>query len=155
MPNWCANIATFVHDDPQQIKRLRAAIENETMFSEFVPNPNGQGSEDWYEHNTNFWGTKWDTGGDITKVTKKRLMCSFDTAWSPPLQFYDAMKEQGWTITAEFYEPGMAFVGEYDSDVGGTSYDIPDNLEDLMEDVPLHLVESWNLDSNFEDEEDS
>lgn len=155
MPNWCANSVEFRHDDPAQIERMKTAFLAERLFSEFVPNPNGPDAEDWYAHNVAAWGTKWDTGGsDISALESNMICLVFDTAWSPPVEFYRALEEQGWTIDGSYYEPGMSFVGSYSTELGEQTYTIPDNLDDVLDEIPPELDECWGISENWPEEED-
>lgn len=156
MPNWCNNSFTFKHDDPKEIERMKEAFLADRLFSEFVPNPSGNEAEDWYSHNLSEWGTKWDTGGtDISALETNSITLVFDTAWSPPLNFFHNIEEQGWSIEGSFYEPGMAFVGSYSTEIGDDTYEIPDTLEEAIDTIPEELVECWGIADNWpEDEED-
>lgn len=156
MPNWCSNSVTFRHSDPAEIERMKEAFLADRLFSEFVPNPNGNQAEDWYTHNISAWGCKWDTGGtDISALETDSITLVFDTAWSPPLAFYAALEEQGWEVEGHYYEPGMAFVGTYTTASGDDCYDIPETLEEFLDTVPQELDECWGISENWpEDEED-
>lgn len=148
MPNWCMNSVRFKHEDPKEIARLVEAYERHEMLSEFAPNPNGKDSEDWYSHNINEWGTKWDTGGTadmIHEQTDDEVFVSFDTAWSPPVRFYEVMEELGWEIEAYYYEPGMAFCGKYTSGYGDEYYDIPESYEEAVENIPTDLDDMFAI----------
>ena len=145
MPNWCNNVATFRHADEHELDRLGIALENERLFSEFVPSPDGD--------NTAAWGTKWDTGAtdhvdsdiDFDKETQLyTLSVSFDTAWSPPITFYERMKELGWKITGYYHEPGMEFCGKWD-DGEDDYYDIPDCISEAEDLIPADIDETFNI----------
>lgn len=160
MPNWCMNSVTFKHDDPKEIVRLQQAFEREELLSEFAPNPKGKDSDDWYSHNINEWGTKWDTGGasDMIQVqTANEIIVSFDTAWSPPVRFYEVMEELGWEIKAYYYEPGMAFCGKYTTGYGDEYYDIPESYEEALENIPTDLDDMFSISenvANYEEDEE-
>lgn len=77
------------------------------------------GYESWYDFCVAKWGTKWDISSegvdaDITD-DGKAMTAGFDTAWSPPTGIYEALVEQGYTVRAYYYEPGMAYAGIYDN----------------------------------------
>jgi len=148
MPNWCNNIAEFTHPDRQMIERLIDAYHRGEMFGEFFPRPaelTGGEACQWSIEN---WGTKWDAPGDeMTDCLISHLSCSsfvqlsFDTAWSPPLEFYKRLTlELGFKISADWNEDGMCFCGRVDEEgnVEQWSYSegykkIPDNVIDLWE----------------------
>lgn len=161
MPNWCMNTVTFKHSDPKEVVRLQEAFQREELFFEFAPNPNGKQAEDWYSHNINEWGTKWDVGGDedmIRERTDNTINLSFDTAWSPPVRFYEVMEEFGWEIEAYYYEPGMAFCGKYTSSYGDEFYDIPETSDEAQENIPSDIDEMFCISetiANYEEEQES
>jgi hypothetical protein len=180
MPNWNQNTATFRHADPAQVDRLVDGFVNERLFGEFFPTPKelsetveiGErynervaaleaanlekfGYAGWYDWNIDAWGTKWDVGEEmdsVTRIDERTVQLSYDTAWSPPIAFYEQMSEAGWEITAYYLEEGMGFVGKYTSDGGDESYNF-DGSEDL-EDIPEDICEHWDLAGICEQRED-
>jgi hypothetical protein len=112
------------------------------------------GAVDWYGWALANWGTKWDFGaeeGDAVTVDEgsNEVSLGFDTAWSPPIAFYQAMEDKfGFHVRASYFEPGMSFVGEYE----GGSDDYFDYDEDL-EGVPQHLIDHYDINSYLGDEE--
>ena len=139
MPNWCNNTIRLVHENPAMIIRARDALLNGTFFNEFVPVPKelsetaessatptevinanvekyGYGS--WYDFCVNEWGTKWDTEAhsvDVDPEYPDTLEAVFDTAWAPPIQFYEKLERMGFQVEAKYYEPGMCFAGMYEN----------------------------------------
>ena len=160
MPNWCSNWTHFSHADKSQLERLKTALAEERLFSEFVPNRAGKDAEGWYEHNISAWGTKWDTGAvcenEIEFCTDDqvyKLSVSFDTAWSPPTAFYQRMEEMGWKITGYYFEPGMNFCGKWDE--GSDEYfDIPDTAEEAEDLLPEDINEMFGIVEMLEDREE-
>lgn len=74
------------------------------------------GYESWYEFRIDKWGTKWDTYDCSVSIVnipggKFSLGVSFQTAWSPPLEYYNKLIENEYVESVEAYyaEPGMAF----------------------------------------------
>lgn len=117
MPNWCSNDVTLRHKDPAMIERAVKAYQEGKFLNEFVPMPQelleGDG---WYGWAVSNWGTKWDVGGDndsIEQPDANTLELRFDSAWSPPIEAYRALEEQGFEVEAYFHEPGMTFAGSY------------------------------------------
>ena len=183
MPNWNQNGVIFKHEDPEQIIRIAKAYKEDKLFSEFFPCPpellvteeigenfnervaareeaNREkfGFADWYEWSVNNWGTKWDISSDDSEPTKQddnSIMLSFNTAWSPPVGFYEKMTELGFEVTAFYLEEGMGFVGKYTSEDGDDEYNF-DGSEDL-EDIPDDIRTFWDLDTicDWRDDEDA
>ena len=148
MPNWCMNTVTFKHEDPKEIIRLQEAFTRDDLLSEFIPNPIGKAADDWYTHNINEWGTKWDVGGEaemIHEQTENSIMLTFYSAWSPPIRFYQAMEELGWEIKAYYYEPGMALCGKYSNEGGDECYDVPETSDEVVEEIPADIDDMFNI----------
>lgn len=164
MPNWCNNTIELLHDDPAMIKRAYDALKRDMLFSEFSPCPqelkdtvSGSGGEgyakelhdfqvelnkkyfgasDWYDWCVSNWGTKWEVCEPFCENhDDKYLTASFDTAWSPPIEFYEKMQSLGFTVRARYYESGMAFCGRYD-DGALEHYDIQGNSKWVEESIP-------------------
>ena len=139
MPNWNSNNVTFRHNDAEQIKRAQKALADGKLFQEFVPCPQElldatasygdeykdqneanlakYGYASWYDFNVSEWGTKWDVEPYSNEISEDGLTleCSFDTAWSPPIAFFEKMEELGFEVQAYYFEPGMGFVGKYEN----------------------------------------
>lgn len=109
------NIVTLTHKEPAKIEAVIEAFNNDKLFDHFMPLPNGE----WdYMFCVENWGTKWDAGsssGEATKLDNNTVDLNFDSAWSPPLKIYEAMHQQGFQVTAYFYEPGLAYVGKIEA----------------------------------------
>jgi hypothetical protein len=119
------------------IERVRKAFNEGALLQEFIPCPeelrdtvaqfgsNDQekanfekfGYASWYDWQIAHWGTKWDIGADGQPAIDNdanTLSLNFDSAWAPPTNAYEKLKELGFTILAYYYEPGMAFCGKWD-----------------------------------------
>ena len=123
------------------------------------------GYRTWYDFCVANWGTKWDVGGDGYEAQDipGGLMLTFDSAWSPPVNAYEKLVEQGFEIRAMYYEPGMAFAGIWDNGVdefyeyGGM------NSEQIAEELPEVLDEAFCIsedaamweEENQEEEQDA
>lgn len=87
------------------------------------------GYSSWYDFAIGEWGCKWDisNGGDDYKIKKVdngySVMLYFDTAWSPPIDFYNKLVELEFEVSAMYHEPGVNFCGRY--------YDGQDEIYDL------------------------
>ena len=137
MPNWCNNTLRLTHEDPKMIARANDALARGEFFNEFVPVPKELfetaassatdekltnanikkfGYASWYDFCINEWGTKWDTdchSVDIYDEHPDTLDAVFDTAWAPPIQFYEKIEKMGFQVEAKYYESGMCFAGIY------------------------------------------
>ena len=176
MPNWCNNIATLNHEDPAMIVRIKNALES-GLFNEFVPMPldlsntpvasdtaetvyqknkEAHGYASWYDFACDKWGTKWDANcAEILDEQNNSIKLSFDTAWSPPIAFYEAMDELGFTIEAYYSETGMCFVGSYTSE-GGDDYVEYDasSMKALRQSCPSYFIDMFSLEDWFDEEEE-
>lgn len=139
MPNWCYNnldITATTDEQKAMLERVSRAEPEDGFIGMFLPLPEalkettsptpqpGQanykgeqpvvdGFDNWYDWQVANWGTKWDPdlqGADFDGTT---LSVSFDSAWSPPMAFYEWLHEQGYEVYANYYEPGMDFGGFY------------------------------------------
>ena len=94
--------------DPDQIELERRSAENLKKY----------GAANWYDFCVNHWGTKWDIDAycpEDVKIDEHSIVeFGFDSAWAPPCSVYEAMLDEGYTVEATYYEPGMAFVGRWE-----------------------------------------
>jgi hypothetical protein len=119
------------------IARANDALARGEFFNEFVPVPKELfetaassatdekltnanikkfGYASWYDFCINEWGTKWDTdchSVDTYEEHPNTLETVFDTAWAPPIQFYEKLERLGFQVEAKYYESGMCFAGIY------------------------------------------
>lgn len=180
MPNWCYNTVSVSHKDPAMIERFVKATENETLLNEFVPMPEElrnttspsptneslvekYGASDWYSWAVNNWGTKWDICDSYADcVDKHSATASFNTAWSPPIDFYNELVELGFDVDATYTEEGMGFAGHYlNGEDESIDLDFDKNSKeewiDKIENEDLRIVvedqyEQWLA---YQDEEDA
>lgn len=118
------------------------------------------GAEDWYDWKIANWGTKWDVGGeecDSPEYTDGDTEATFhfDSAWSPPTEFFATLEDQGFEVDAMWYEPGVGFCGQY-SDGAEDSYNIEGDSDWVDENIPdsinTHFAIAENM-AMWEDEE--
>ena len=158
MPNWCSNTLTLSHENPDQIRRAVEAFERGELLNEFVTLP-GAEQENWYDWHIANWGTKWDVGGsDYGKPTVDPAGTSatfnFDSAWAPPVAWYENMQEQGFGVNAYYYEPGMCFAGKYD-ECGDDYYDFANmSSDDVRDMLPDDLDDMFAISETMADYED-
>lgn len=170
MPNWCQNSVTFYHESEQELDRLVKAYNDNRLFSEFVPTPEElketgspntvnrdamiekYGYPDWYSWNVENWGTKWEVDS-VDEVTRepgqKEVTVYFDSAWSPPLRFYNNMEELGWTVKAYYYEPGMSFCGLYE-DGEDYYYQIEGDSKWVVDNIPVGIDAAFSISENMD-----
>ena len=119
MPNWCDNTLTLTHEDPTQIDRAITAFREGKLCQEFHPmQPQLLEDESWYSWRVDNWGTKWDIGGEtaghVDRLSENSVYFAFESAWSPPVEFYSFLVEElGFAVDAMYYEPGMGFAGRF------------------------------------------
>lgn len=137
-------------DNPEQIALAEAEQRNRDKY----------GYTTWYDFCIDNWGTKWDVGDeDSINTTDDGLMVAFfDSAWSPPVRVYEHLVELGFEVTAQYYEPGMCFVGEW---INGNDacYEIPGTSDEVAESIPAHLdemfaISEWMSENEPYDEDD-
>jgi hypothetical protein len=186
MPNWCNNSVVITHDFPEMIARAKTAFEAGRLLDEFIPVPQAlqivagrvgaddepeqiklheqtmhnlstYGYANWHNWCVNEWGTKWDVGNDgECQDVENGLQLTFDSAWSPPIEAYKRLEEQGFHIEAMYYEPGMAFCGEYTTGLGENTITIEGDSTWVEENVPEVLDHAFAISENMAEwEEDS
>jgi len=111
----------FIHPVPEDLKIVAGSVgpkgspEQNALELKEQANIEKHGYSTWYDFCVNEWGTKWDVGGDGMEAEleglKNDTTLSFDSAWSPPIGIYERMVEQGYSVRAYYYEPGMCFAG--------------------------------------------
>lgn len=167
MPNWCSNTLTLTHEDAGQLIRARNAFVQGNLMQEFLPcpqellnevapnttNPRDMaakyGATDWYSWCVNNWGTKWDVGDkdistDDLPIEAGSITFSFDSAWSPPIAFYNHLQDLGFHVDAFYYEPGMSFCGRY-LDGDDDCYEISGNAEWVQENIPEDIDQMFGI----------
>lgn len=116
MPNWVYNdieisgkaedVTAFLTKAAQVNAWNAGNRSNDFSFTNFVaPGEDVDYDRDWYDWNVSHWGVKWDVGnsadvqvspsGDFATVT-------FETAWSIPVQAFEAMATQHPELEFEF-----------------------------------------------------
>jgi len=189
MPNWCSNWVEVGHEDPAKVTALAEAFNRGEFCDHVMPVPEDlkivagflgdeeaqkelerktaenvekYGAGNWYDFCVNRWGTKWDVGGEgQADIADDGLSmnASFDSAWAPPVGIYEELVNQGYTVRAFYYEPGMAFAGVYDNgsdeylDLGGMTAAEVEAVIDSDLDECMGITESMR-EYEAENEED-
>ena len=118
------------------------------------------GAKDWYDFCVARWGTKWDVDA-YDKVEyddqhdKHGITFGFDSAWSPPIGVYEALVEQGFSVCAFYYEPGMAYCGKWSDEDGDEYYEIGGlTSEQVRETIPEDLDDCMGISETMAEYED-
>jgi len=140
MPNWCYN-SLIIEGDAKKIRELvkEAQKGDDARFFQLIkPMPKEledttcpSDTPNWYNWRLDNWDTKWEACCiDVVDSGEGYACFSFDTAWSPPIAVYRELTDQGFSVTAEYGEPGMAFAGQY---INGNdrSWDLEEDEEDM------------------------
>ena len=153
MPNWCSNTLEIT-GSKEKIAHIGKELdhnEGKNFFDVFVPNAEEVGkSEEWYSYNLENYGCKWNCDASDWEVEdgidESSIKISFDSPWGPPIALYDRlMEEEGVSILASYFEPGMCFVGEYiDGEDNYYEYSGATS-EDIYDVVPAELADQWGL----------
>ena len=109
------------------------------------------GAKTWYDWNMSRWGTKWDVKFQVesderTTTNKRKLILSFDTAWSPPINFYEFLESQDCKVEAFYAETGCGFAGHY-SENENSEWEL--DLNDISN-IPLNVKEALGLEDQAE-----
>jgi len=98
----------------------------------------GQTANNWYNWNNREWGTKWDACRPETVwEDTSSIQYSFDTAWSPPTELFEAMVEQHPKLEFSIYCEeeqgwGVEFNGTSGSLVVTDEWDIPNSHAEYL-----------------------
>lgn len=150
-PEELRNTTSGFYSDPTEQAKLNA---------QQAANLLKYGYATWYDWMVANWGTKWDVGNESVDTEYKpgdtEITLTFDSAWSPPLEFYAKMSDElGFVIKAYYYEPGMAFCGIWDEGED-TSYKVPDHSSRVRDMIPSALDEVFGISEqmkSYEEEE--
>ena len=126
MPNHCVNKLRLGKLTPELIsditrnsnicqvmRPMPKDIANTTVGSHGLDSSDPLGWYGWAHQN---WGTKW--GAYATYIEEQGedfIVLKFETAWSPPIKFYEYLEEQGYDAHAFYVEQGCDFIGIYDA----------------------------------------
>ena len=149
MPNWCYNnvdITATTDEQKALLDRVSRAETADGFFELFRP------IGEWdYHVALEKWGTKWDVDPTDVDYDGTTLSSSFDSAWSPPIALYEYLVAQGFEVSANYYEPGMDFAGEW---VNGDDFFLEGVSELARQDQntlfrldkrEYDILEQWNI----------
>lgn len=106
------------------------------------------GYDTWYDFCVAEWGTKWDVGGtedDITELDANSVRFIFQSAWNPPIHFYEKMESMGFSIYALYYEPGAGFCGLYTNGQDDYYETYDTSIEELESVLPEEIDQEFNV----------
>ena len=109
------------------------------------------GFSNWYDWKVANWGTKWDVGDkDGPEYTQGATSVTFyfDSAWSPPLEFFATLEDQGFEVDAMWYEGGVGFCGAY-SDGCENSFDITGDSDWVEKNIPAAIDQEFAISENM------
>ena len=148
-------MCNYIKPVPESLQIVAGRVGDDTdpkqieLEAQEKANLETHGYKTWYDFCVNEWGTKWDVGGDGMEVdpatVETDVTLCFDSAWSPPIGIYESMVEQGFSIRAYYYEPGMAFAGIWEDgdddfyEYGGMT------SEQVAEEFPTALDEMFGI----------
>lgn len=184
MPNWCQNHIKIRGSDANEIQRLADAFEEGKFLNAIVPVPEDlyregsssfggdnadlyeqirkenkqrHGYDSWYEFCLNHWGTKWDVGDEHMLTMDDDglgFSASFDSAWAPPVAAMEQLVEDGFSVTLDYNEPGMGFVGRYE-DGDDQHYDYGDlDSKEVRNHIGEELDDFWSISESMAEWED-
>ena len=130
MPNWCNNNIKVEGPTAKVEAMYKEACEDandETgLLNHMRPMPKElhdttapSDGDNWYDWRVTNWSTKWEVSSEGLEFTDNgdgtaTLSGWFDSAWAPPTEacnFY-SQENPDVTITLDYHEPGMCFVGQ-------------------------------------------
>tara|TARA_R110000803_G_scaffold176899_3_gene239333 strand:- start:272 stop:1018 length:747 start_codon:yes stop_codon:yes gene_type:complete len=101
------------HPMPEELN-ITKGTQTQDEKEQAILNLANHGYTDWYEWHIGEWGTKWDAyDACIQHDDADFFSVSFDTAWSPPLQWIDNIMIDfpDLEFVLEYSEEGMGFGG--------------------------------------------
>jgi len=146
MPNWTYNTLELTNEDNALLDKAAAGAQEGKLFNTLVPMPDETDHRSWAIDN---WGTKWDVQCEEIERDGDTLSLVFDSAWSPPVNFYETLVEQGFGVEAYYLEPGMCFVGAF---IDGEDECM--EFDETLDNVPEEWVDRWNLSEMFDVDDD-
>lgn len=146
---FCNHVIPVPEDLQIVAGRLGDPVEQEALEAKEKSNREKYGVANWYDFCTSRWGTKWDVDAydkvefDDQWDKGNKITFGFDSAWSPPIGIYEELVEQGFSVRAYYYEPGMCYAGIWEDgcddfyEYGGM------NSEQVAEEFPKDLDEMF------------
>jgi hypothetical protein len=142
MPNWCSNTVKIGCTKTETLEEIKNLISSrkedqgifqatvglfpkEYLYDKSIPFQSDTIIDekyfDWYNHNVNEYGTKWDVNEQELSITEGHdcIYLYFDSAWSPPVEWASKLSFKfACQVEIEFSEPGCDFGGKNFYDCG-------------------------------------
>jgi len=159
MPNWCS-VSMQIEGPREGVEALvRAATEGAGEDHDGMPKGLLSlmapiSGDKTVTSQRDEWGTKWDVTDaeviDESDLGEGRVSVDlvFDTAWSPPIEAVETFlgENEDFDVRMQYFEPGIAFVGEYTPERGEETYQYEEfTAETIRNHIPEHLVEQFDL----------
>lgn len=162
MPNWNSNTITI--DGPaDKIRALwNAAQPAEGKDGSLLEAMAPIGEWD-YGRAVDAWGTKWDVSLEGLQLIENdngtaSIVGYADSAWSPPIEAFQTYADANKDCELElrYFEPGMSFIGVWDSENGDQTWeDVYQFVKNGTDDGVLEeLMDEFNVWDWYELEED-
>jgi hypothetical protein len=160
MPNWNANVIRIEGPKDKICALWERATENSGLLEAMTP------IGEWdYDTAVSTWGTKWDIGTEGLCYTENdngtaEIQGAADSAWSPPLEAFQAyaMENEDVYLELKYFEPGMSFIGVWDSEGGDAYwedvYQLVKSKADETDTVIAELFEEFAVWNCYEEDED-
>ncbi|MEC7688115.1 MAG: hypothetical protein VX514_03650 [Candidatus Thermoplasmatota archaeon] len=124
----------------------------------YKPQPVVDGHNNWYDWCVERWGTKWDIDDDALEFEDHgdgtaTIRGWFESAWSPPIAALNTFCEDMDGVYAElfYHEPGMTFVGCWDSEGGDDYYEYDGADSKTIRDIiPEYLDDAFDISGDME-----
>jgi hypothetical protein len=159
------------------IQRVQAAVAQGELLNEFVPVPEAlkitagtltdeevelsrqnievYGYANWYDYCVGEWGTKWEVEAEVLMATDTNVDLAFDSAWGPPVAWYEKMMDLGFTVDAYYYESGMGFCGHW-SEGFDDYYEVPESSAETEANIPSDINDMFSIsESQYEWEQEN
>lgn len=173
MPNWCNNSIAII-GPTAKIQALwnAAQAKDSGLLNAMVPMPaalrgtvKGTGDElqtevhdgytNWYDWSVARWSTKWDVDTNALYMEdlgkgRSQIRGGFESAWSPPINAFQTYANANPDVQMElrYFEPGMCFIGVWDTEGGDAYWENVHKLLDTTEEedpVIYDLLEHFDV----------
>lgn len=149
MPNWCSNTVE-IRGPADKIRALWQSAQGDRLLSAMAPL-----AEPTIDSAVAQWGTKWDLsleGLELVESDSGEAVITgwADSAWSPPIEAFQTYAEANpdCYLELKYFEPGMEFIGVWDSEGSDNLWDaVSTLLETIQQQDPVlyELLEYFDV----------